>query len=226
MKVLYIEDEKYLAEAVIHLLNKAKITVEWADNGAEGLELALHGEFDCVILDIMLPEVSGIEILQTIRGRHITTPVIMLSALAEVEDKVRALNIGADDYLAKPFKTAELIARLNALVRRPPLLTEKTLAFGDLIYDYQKCTVNDVELTAKEAKILELFLRQPQQVIAKERLLAYAWNQEDVADNYVEVYISRLRNKLKRLDSKVKIVALRNLGYKIMEEKIHVSEVA
>ncbi len=223
MKVLYIEDEKLLAEAVVHLLNKAKITTEWVSNGADGLERVLHGEFDCIILDIMLPEVSGIEILQAIRERRIATPVIMLSALSEVSDKVKALNIGADDYLAKPFKTAELIARLNALVRRPPLATETTLAFGDLVYNYQKYTINGLELTAKEAKLLELFLRQPQQVISKERLLAYVWGHEDVTENYVEVYISRLRNRLKQLKSTVKIVTLRNLGYKIVAEEKHVS---
>lgn len=207
----------------MHLLNKSKIEVEWENNGAQGLEKALHGEYDCIILDIMLPEISGIEILQSIRKHQITTPVIMLSALAEVEDKVKALNIGADDYLAKPFKTAELIARLHALVRRPPLNIEQTLTFGDLMYDYQTCMVNGIDLTAKEAKLLELFLRQPQQILAKERLLAYAWSQEELTENYVEVYISRLRHKLQKLNSKVKIVAVRNLGYKLVNGEKNVS---
>ncbi len=218
VRVLYIEDEKYLAEAVIHLLNKAKITVDWAEDGARGLDLAVHGEYDCIILDIMLPEVSGWEVLRTLRARKIATPVIMLSALAEVDDKVKALDNGADDYLAKPFKTAELIARLKALVRRPPILAKEIITFGDLEFDCQNYLLNGMELTAKEAKILELLMRQPQQVLAKERLLAYVWGSgEAVSENYVEVYVSHLRNKLKQAKSKAKIVALRNLGYKLVE---------
>lgn len=223
VKVLYVEDEKYLAEAVIHLLRQAKIEVDWASDGVQGLECAVREDYDCIVLDIMLPEVSGIEILQTVRQRKIATPVIMLSALTEVEDKIKTLDIGADDYLAKPFKTAELIARLKALVRRPPLQLEQTLSFGDLVYDYQTCTVNGMELTAKESKLLELFLRQPQQLLAKERLLTYVWGQEELTENYVEVYISRLRNKLRKVGSKVKIVAVRNLGYKLVDEGEHVS---
>lgn len=218
VRVLYVEDEKYLAEAVVHLLRKAKIMVDWAEDGARGLDLAVHGEYDCIVLDIMLPEISGREILQTLRMRKIATPVIMLSALAEVDDKVRALDDGADDYLAKPFKTTELIARLKALVRRPPVLTRDIITFGDLEFDHQNCLLNGMELTAKEAKILELLMRQPQKILAKERLLAYAWgSSETVSENYVEVYVSHLRNKLKQLDSKVKIVTLRNLGYKLVE---------
>ena len=110
MRILYVEDEKYLAEAVIHMLKKAKIDVDWADDGEEGLELALKPIYDVVVLDIMLPKMSGLEILSAMRARDIKTPVIMLSALNEVEDKIRGLDTGADDYLAKPFKTAELIA--------------------------------------------------------------------------------------------------------------------
>ena len=120
MRILYIEDEKLLAEAVIHLLNKSDIMVDWVSDGETGLELALKSNYDCIVLDIMLPKLSGIDILKTIRDRRIKTPVIMLSALGEVDDKVRGLEQGADDYLGKPFKAAELIARINALCRRPP----------------------------------------------------------------------------------------------------------
>lgn len=216
MKVLYIEDEKYLAEAVVHLLKKAEIMVDYANNGSDGLELALHRDYDCIILDIMMPEMSGWEILTAIRNHKIATPVIMLSALADVDNKVRALDSGADDYLAKPFKTSELIARLRALTRRPPLVQAEKLEFGDLVYDSQNYTVNGLQLTEKEARLLELFLRQSQKVLPKERLLAYAWNfGEDVSENYVEVYVSHLRSKLKSLNSKVQIVTMRNLGYKL-----------
>lgn len=220
MRILYIEDEEYLAEAVIHLLGKSKIAVDWEQDGEKGLELALHGEYDCIVLDIMLPRVSGWEILQTLRKRKVETPIIMLSALAEVDDKVKALDSGADDYLAKPFKTAELIARLKALVRRPPILASDKIIFADLEFDRQTYKLNNVELTAKEAKLLELFLRYPEQVLAKERLLAYVWNDNEItSDNYVEVYVSHLRNKLKKSDSKTKIISIRNLGYKLIGEE-------
>lgn len=190
--------------------------VDYANNGSDGLELALHRDYDCIILDIMMPEMSGWEILTAIRNHKIATPVIMLSALADVDNKVRALDSGADDYLAKPFKTSELIARLRALTRRPPLVQAEKLEFGDLVYDSQNYTVNGLQLTEKEARLLELFLRQSQKVLPKERLLAYAWNfGEDVSENYVEVYVSHLRSKLKSLNSKVQIVTMRNLGYKL-----------
>lgn len=219
VRVLYIEDEAYLAEAVIHLLRKAEISVDWVSDGEAGLKSALHGEYDCIVLDIMLPKVSGWEILQTLRKRGVKIPIIMLSALAEVEDKVKALNVGADDYLAKPFKTAELIARLRALTRRPPNLTDDILTFGDLEFNRQTYTLNSIELTAKEAKMLELFLRYPGQVLAKERILAYVWNDSEMtSENYVEVYVSHLRGKLKNLKSKVRIVSMRNLGYKLVGE--------
>lgn len=219
VRVLYIEDETYLAEAVIHLLQKAEIAVDWTDDGEKGLKSALHGEYDCIVLDIMLPKISGWEILRTLRERKIETPIIMLSALAEVEDKIKALNVGADDYLAKPFKTAELIARLRALTRRPPSLKDEVVTFGDLKFDRQTYTLNGLELTAKEAKMLELFLRYPEQVLAKERILAYVWNDSEMtSDNYVEVYVSHLRGKLKQLKLKAQIVSMRNLGYKLVKE--------
>lgn len=221
MRILYVEDEVRLAEAVIHLLQKQKILVDWASDGEIGLELARQNQYDAIVLDIMLPLVSGWEILQTLRQQNIKTPVIMLSALDEVDDKVRALNAGADDYLAKPFKTAELIARLKALVRRPPLQSSEVIEFGDLCFDLQTQTLNSTKLTAKEAQLLDLLLRQPQQIFSKEKILQYVWGNDAVADDsYVEVYINHLRKKLNNLKSQVKIVTQRGLGYKlIMESK-------
>ena len=127
MRILYVEDEKFLAEAVIHLLKKEKINVDHAADGEEGLELALKPNYDVIVLDIMLPKMSGLDVLKAVRNRGIKTPIIMLSALNEVEDKVRGLDYGADDYLAKPFKSSELIARIKALVRRPALAETKIL---------------------------------------------------------------------------------------------------
>ena len=217
MRILYIEDEKFLAEAVIHLLKKGKISVDWAADGEEGLELALKPNYDAIVLDIMLPKMSGLEILQIVRERGIKTPVIMLSALNEVEDKIKGLDLGADDYLAKPFKTSELIARLNALVRRPPLVDAKVLNFEDLKFDLTNRTLNGLELTDKEAGIFEMLIKTPGSAVTKEQILAHVWGSEaEFDENYVEVYMSYLRKKLKTLKSRAQIKTIRNLGYKLI----------
>ena len=219
MRILYVEDEKYLAEAVIHLLKKEKINVDWAADGEEGLELALKPNYDVIVLDIMLPKLSGLDILQTVRGRGIKTPIIMLSALNEVEDKIKGLDYGADDYLAKPFKTAELIARLRALVRRPALAEVEKLKYEDLKLDLTNRTLNGTELTDKEAGIMEMLMRTPGSAITKEQILAHVWGLDsEFEENYVEVYVSYLRKKLKSLKSKAQIKTIRNLGYKLCLE--------
>ena len=219
MRILYVEDEKYLAEAVIHMLKKAKIDVDWADDGEEGLELALKPIYDVVVLDVMLPKMSGLEILSAMRVRDIKTPVIMLSALNEVEDKIRGLDTGADDYLAKPFKTAELIARLNALLRRLPLTLAKTLRYEDLEYDPANRTLNGIELTDKEAGIFEMLVKTPGIAVAKEQMLMKVWGSEaEYEENYVEVYVSYLRKKFKSIGSRVQIKTIRGLGYKLCLE--------
>lgn len=217
MRILYVEDEKLLADAVKHLLEKAGINVDWAEDGEEGLRLAKKPIYDAIVLDIMLPKMSGLEILEIIRKQGIKTPVIMLSALSEVEDKVKGLEIGADDYLAKPFKTKELIARLNALVRRPALHESKTIQYEDLVLDVDNRTVNGVSLTEKECDILEMLIKAGDKTVQKDYILAHVWGADMVAeDNYVEVYMSYLRKKLKNLGSKVNIKTVRGLGYKLV----------
>ena len=217
MRILYVEDEKYLADAVIHMLKKADITVDWADDGEKGLDMSVSPIYDAIVLDIMLPKLSGLDILKAIRDRGIKTPVIMLSALSEVEDKVRGLTMGADDYLSKPFKTSELIARLNALNRRPPLTNEEEIHFEDLSLNVNNRTLNNIPLTEKEAGILEILIKNPNTVQKKEFILTKIWGTEAFQDeNYVEVYMSYLRKKLKTLKSKCAIKTLRNLGYKLI----------
>ena len=216
MRILYVEDEKFLAEAVIHLLKKEKINVDWTADGEEGLELALKHNYDVMVLDIMLPRLSGLEILQTVRKRGVKTPVIMLSALNEVEDKIRGLEYGADDYLAKPFKTSELIARLRALTRRPALVEVSVLECADLKLDLTNRTLNGVELTDKEAGIIEMLMKTPGSAVTKEQILAHVWGDgSELEENYVEVYISYLRKKLREMGAQAKIKTIRNLGYKL-----------
>lgn len=217
MRILYVEDEERLASAVEYLLKKEHIAVDWITDGEEGLAAALKGGYDCLVLDIMLPHLSGLDILKTVRQHGLTTPIIMLSALSEVEDKVRALELGADDYLAKPFKTAELIARIKAITRRPPLQMDEVLHYADLEYDFKNRSLNGIILTGKEADLFEPLIRNPDKIQHKEQLLARAWgNEANSSDNYVEVYMSYLRKKLEQLNSKAEIKTVRNLGYKLV----------
>ena len=217
MRVLYVEDATLLADAVKHNLEKQGITTDLATDGETGLDQAVKDIYDCIILDIMLPKLSGTEILKRLREKNIQTPVIMLSALSEVETKVGHLDKGADDYLAKPFKTAELIARIKAIVRRPQTIDLTKLTYGDLTFDKTNVTLNGRQLTAKEADILTEFIKNPEKLISKEHLLAKVWGEDNICDdNYIETYISRIRKLLKNLHSHTKIVTVRSLGYKLI----------
>lgn len=219
MRILYVEDATFLAEAVKHNLEKQGITVDLANNGEDGLKNALKNIYDCVILDIMLPKLSGTDILKRMREKKVQTPVIMLSALSEVESKISHLDHGADDYLAKPFKTAELVARVKALVRRPKNIDISNITYSNLVLDKTNATLNGAQLTAKEIEIIAEFMKSPETLISKEHLLAKIWGEEGLGeDNYVETYISRIRKLLKKLHSKAKIVTIRSLGYKLTDK--------
>lgn len=218
MRILYVEDEQYLADAVKHNLEKAGFKVDHAADGEEGLNMAVSGIYDCLILDIMLPKLSGIDILKRVREKKVNVPVIMLSALSEVEDKVHGLDAGADDYLAKPFKSVELVARINALLRRPAEVKEEIVKFGDLEFDANKKTLNGAALTAKEAGIISELIKANGRLVQKEFLLSKIWGGEAYGeDNYIEVYMSRLRKTMKGLGVKTKIKTSRGLGYKLVE---------
>ena len=218
MRVLYVEDEQFLAEAVKHNLNKEDIECDLAFDGEDGLNMALDKIYDIVILDVMLPKLSGIDILRRMRERKIATPVIMLSALSEVEDKVHGLESGADDYLAKPFKTAELVARIKALMRRPAEIQDETVKYLNLVYDVNEKSLNGITLTAKEAGIIHELLKTPGKIVKKDFLLNKVWGGEALGeDNYIEVYISRLRKVLRKIGSRAEINSVRGFGYKIVE---------
>ncbi len=216
MRVLYVEDATFLAEAVKHNLEKQGISVDLVSNGEDGLENAMSDIYDCVVLDIMLPKLSGTDILKRMREKNVQTPVIMLSALSEVETKISHLDHGADDYLAKPFKTAELVARIKALVRRPKTIDTSDITYGDLVLDKTNATLNGEQLTAKEVEIVAEFMKSPEALISKEHLLAKVWGEDGFGeDNYVESYMSRIRKLLKKVHSKARIVTIRGLGYKL-----------
>ena len=219
MRVLYVEDATFLAEAVKHNLEKQGISVDLSSDGEDGLDNALSDIYDCVILDIMLPKLSGTDILKRMREKKVHTPVIMLSALSEVETKISHLEHGADDYLAKPFKTAELVARVKALIRRPKNIDISDVTYGDLVLDKTNATLNGEQLTAKEMEIIAEFMKSPEVLISKDHLLAKVWGEDGLGeDNYVESYISRIRKLLKKIHSKAKIVTIRGLGYKLVSK--------
>jgi DNA-binding response OmpR family regulator len=221
MKLLLVEDEKQLSEALQQILIKNKYSVDAVYNGEEGLLYALSDVYDVIILDIMLPKLNGIEILKTIRKKGISTPVILLTAKATIEDKILGLDCGADDYLPKPFSTEELLARLRALTRRSGgFINENTLEFSDIklnlsTYDME-VKDNSITLTQKEFEILRYFMQRPKSVVSKDDLITKLWGYDsDIEYNNIEVYISFLRKKLDYVESNVKITTIRRVGYRL-----------
>nr|WP_288564996.1 response regulator transcription factor [uncultured Romboutsia sp.] len=221
MKLLLVEDEKQLSEALQQILIKNKYTVDAVYNGDEGLDYALTGVYDVIILDIMLPKLNGIEILKMIRKRKISTPVILLTAKGSVEDRILGLDSGADDYLPKPFSPDELLARLRALTRRNgDFINENILEFSDIklnlsTYDME-VNDNSITLTQKEFEIVKYFMQRPKLVVSKDDLITKLWGfDSDIEHNNIEVYISFLRKKLAYVESNVKITTIRRVGYRL-----------
>ena len=221
MKLLLVEDEKQLSEALQQILIKNKYSVDAVYNGDEGLDYALTGVYDVIILDIMLPKLNGIEILKMIRKRKISTPVILLTAKGSVEDRILGLDSGADDYLPKPFSPDELLARLRALTRRNvDFINENILEFSDIklnlsTYDME-VNDNSITLTQKEFEILKYFMQRPKLVVSKDDLITKLWGfDSDIEHNNIEVYISFLRKKLAYVESNVKITTIRRVGYRL-----------
>ncbi|MGI5997539.1 MAG: response regulator transcription factor [Lutispora sp.] len=219
MRILIVEDEVHLAEALVQILKKNNYTADAVYDGEEGLDNALSGIYDLVILDIMLPKMDGISILKKMRKERISTPVILLTAKGDVSDKVIGLDSGADDYLAKPFATEELLARIRALSRRKgEVINENILEFGDIELNTSSLkltnSIKDVKLTLKEYELLELLIMRKNVVTPKELIIEKLWGFDSQAEyNNVEVYVSFLRKKLQYLESKVYISTIRGVGY-------------
>ena len=219
MRILMVEDERYMAEAVALVLKKNNYSVDLEYNGEAGLDSGLSGIYDIIILDIMLPKMDGISILKELRRYGIETPVILLTARGETEDKVRGLDSGADDYLAKPFHTDELLARLRALGRRKSeLLNKGILKYGDIELNpltlLLGCEGKEIKLTLKESQLLELLIKRNTMIISKEIIIEKLWGYDtDAEDNRVEIHVSLLRKKLFQLESDVSICTIRGAGY-------------
>ena len=224
MRILIIEDEKSLACVLSETLSMEGYNVDISNDGEYGLDCALTGSYDVIILDVMLPKMNGFDVLKKLRAEKITSAVLMLTARSQTEDKVEGLDSGADDYLTKPFVTKELLARVRALCRRRPNeYIADDPAFGDIILNTSRhelhCRDRRVMLSRKEADLMELLILNKGKVITKEELITKIWGYEtDVEYNSIEVYISFLRKKFKALHSSVSIQTSRGVGYFLAEE--------
>ncbi len=222
MRILLVEDEKRMAEALCELLRQEKYEVDHFANGADGLMAIESNIYDIIILDVMLPEMNGFEIAKAARSKGIRTPILMLTAKTELDDKVTGLDSGADDYLTKPFMTKELLARLRALGRRNLATSDGTLTYGDISLDTKiftlTCTTNGltVRLGEKEYRILEYMIANSNQILTREQLALKIWGIESEAEyNNVEVYMSFTRKKLVFVKAKTEIKAVRGVGYEL-----------
>ena len=223
MKILVIEDEKGLREALIRTLSGEGYLADGAADGDEGYSMICSGLYDLVLLDIMLPVYDGLEVLRRIRKQKMDVPVIMLTARSTIEDKVGGMDMGADDYLTKPFAMPELLARIRMVSRRKAGNSiDNRLKAGDLILDTQtytlSCTNNNrsVRLGAKEYQLMEYLIRNAGQIISREQITQRVWGYDTDAEyNNVDVYVSFLRKKMKFVQSEAKISSVRGVGYEL-----------
>jgi DNA-binding response OmpR family regulator len=219
MRILIVEDEIPLAEAVSHILKKQNYSVDMVHDGEAGLDCGLSEIYDLIILDIMLPKMDGLTILKNLRSEKILTPVLLLTAKGEIEDRVIGLDSGADDYLPKPFATEELLARIRALSRRKgEVVATDELKFGDITLNHDTLLLTnkdkEIKLTLREADLLEFLILRNGLIASKELIIEKLWGFDSEAEhNNVEVYISFLRKKLAYLKSNTGIITTRGVGY-------------
>lgn len=222
MRLLLVEDEKRMAQALCEILRLEKYEVDHYINGEDGLAAIESNIYDIVILDVMLPGINGFEIAKKARAGGITTPILMLTAKGELDDKVNGLDSGADDYLTKPFMTKELLARLRALGRRTLNTTDGTLSYGDIVLETGTFTLTcisnnqSVRLSEKEYRILEYMIANQGQILTREQFAVKIWGfDSDSEYNNVEVYMSFTRKKLSFVKAKTEIKAIRGIGYEL-----------
>ena len=218
MRLLIAEDELDLAEVLTVFFEKNHFAVDTVHNGFDAYEYAVSGAYDAIILDVMMPKMNGIEVLQKLRAEGVNTPIMMLTAKGEKDDRITGFNAGADDYLPKPFDPDELISRVRAMLRRSEAYRPTVLTFGDLTLDPASgvltCGRESVRLGGREFQIMELFMRNPGQVFSAERVMEKVWGWDNEAEiNVVWVNISNLRKKMKTLGSTAALAVNRGLGY-------------
>ena len=218
MRILLAEDERTLSDALTALLSHSNYSVDAVYNGRDALDYIEAGNYDCAILDIMMPKMDGITVLKTIRAEGITIPVLLLTAKSEIDDRVEGLDSGADDYLTKPFASKELLARVRAMTRRMPGMTNNILSFGNVSLNRGDFSLSgpggNIRLANKEYQMLEMMMMNPNTAIPTERFLEKIWGYESESEiNVVWVNISGLRKKLASVGGNVSIKAARGLGY-------------
>ncbi len=223
MNILLVDDEKTLIKPLSTILKQNNYSVDLAYDGEEGLELISSGIYDLIVLDVMMPKLDGFSLLKIIRERKIDTPVLMLTAKGDVNDKIEGLNLGADDYISKPFDTNELLARIRALLRRKDNFLGNVLRFADfsLSRDSFELSKNDkkISLGKKEFQILEMLMLNAGKCVYKERIIEKIWGYDTDAEyNTVEVYLSFLRKKFTALDIRSEIRSVRGLGYMLVDK--------
>ena len=223
MKLLIAEDDARLLKSLLHVFTINKFSVDGVSTGTESLEYALTGEYDGLILDIMMPGMDGIEVLKTLRRKNITTPALFLTARTEVSQRVDGLDAGADDYLPKPFSTAELLARVRAMLRRKENYTPDLLTYGNLTLN---CSTHQISyqsniqmLSQKEFQVLEMLMQRPGMIVTSEQLLTHVWGWDaEIDTSSVWVHVSNLRKKLDKIEALVNIRFVRGAGY-VLEER-------
>lgn len=225
IKVLLVEDNKTLAKMICHLFRQEKLDIEHVEKGEDALEYVALNSYDVVILDWMLPGISGIDVCRSLRAKGCSSGIIILTARGEKQDKIEGLNIGADDYITKPFDFDELIARVKAVARRgTKTIVSNKIKYGNIEIDSNRflMTIDGkmVDLTAKEFKLIEMLMNNKEIAVSRERIFDKLWNNENgVLPNTLEVYIKMLRNKLINYKSNVSIKTIRGLGYKLEIEE-------
>lgn len=217
MKVLVIEDEKLVAESIRAILEHKGFDVETVYDGEAGTEYAELGIYDLLILDVMMPKLNGFQVARQVRADRCATPILMLTARSDIEDRIQGLNAGADYYLTKPFDSRELLACVNALLRRQGDQVDE-LRMGNTALDLSSCTLvcgeNSIRLSAREFDVMRFLLQNKGRVLSKEMILSKVWGYDSNAvENHVEVYVGFLRKKLTSIGSDLKIEAIRRLGY-------------
>ncbi len=227
MRILLVEDSLSLCEVLKTVLQKEKYEVQIANDGESGLELAMSDIFDLIILDVMMPKKNGFDVLKTLRKNRVMTPVIILTALTQEYNKVKGLDMGADDYLPKPFSTAELLARMRALLRRKTDATpDNIITYGNVCLNlstyqlYNQNQQKSVKLSQKEFDIIRYFFERPRHVAEKELIIHKVWGLEnDFESNSLEVFVSFLRKKLAYIDADFAINSVRGVGYQLGSKK-------
>lgn len=222
MRILVVEDEHRIANSIKKGLEQERYAVDIAYTGSDGYDLASTETYDLIILDIMLPEMNGIEICKELRKNKINFPILMLTAKGQIEDKIIGLDAGADDYMTKPFSFDELLARVRALTRRQGVIINDELKVGDLEIDLKKFTVKRedkaIQLSSKEFSLLEFLVRNKDDIVSKDQIISHLWDYDaDILPNTIEVYIKNLREKIDKpfVNKKPLIQTVRGFGYKI-----------